>query len=342
MLLNTGTELVRSKAGLLTTVCYKFGDAGHRLRARGLDRGHRLGRAVAARPARHHQRTPPRARRWPGRSRTTAASTSCRRSPACSRRTGARDARGAIVGLSRFNTNAHLARATLEAHLLPEPRRRRGDGEGLRRARSRCSRSTAASPPTSCACRSRPTCSASRSAGRWSPRPPRSARRTPPGSPSASGRTPTSCARTGTRRKRWEPDWERGAARGGLRRVEEGGRADPRLGRRRLTPRPRRPAPTAGGSPHEVRRPVPAAPPAALDAMAATSSTCWSSAAAWSARVPPWTPPPAACSVGLVEARDFASGHVEPVQQADPRRPALPGDARLRAWSPRRCRSAAC
>ena len=25
------------------------------------------------------------------------------------------DARGAIVGLSRFNTNAHLARATLEA-----------------------------------------------------------------------------------------------------------------------------------------------------------------------------------------------------------------------------------
>ena len=30
-------------------------------------------------------------------------------------RTGAADARGAIVGLSRFNTNAHLARATLEA-----------------------------------------------------------------------------------------------------------------------------------------------------------------------------------------------------------------------------------
>src|SRR6185503_20840088 len=27
MLLNTGTELVRSENGLLTTVCYKFGDA---------------------------------------------------------------------------------------------------------------------------------------------------------------------------------------------------------------------------------------------------------------------------------------------------------------------------
>ena len=47
-------------------------------------------------------------------------------------------------------------------------------------------------------------------------------------------------------------------------------------------------------------------------------------------------------SVGLVEARDCASRHLEPVQQADPRRPALPGDARLRAGRARRCRSAGC
>ena len=115
MLLNTGTELVRVEArpahhGLLPVRRRAAG-----LRAGGLDRGHRVGGAVAARPARHHLRRRARARRWPGRSRTTAACTSCRRSPGCSRRTGARDARGAIVGLSRFNTNAHLARATLEA-----------------------------------------------------------------------------------------------------------------------------------------------------------------------------------------------------------------------------------
>ena len=32
------------------------------------------------------------------------------------------DARGAIVGLSRFNTKGHLARATIEATLLPDAR----------------------------------------------------------------------------------------------------------------------------------------------------------------------------------------------------------------------------
>ncbi len=56
MLLNTGEELVRSKNGLLTTVCYQFGSREADLRARGLDRGDRVGGAVAARPARHHFR----------------------------------------------------------------------------------------------------------------------------------------------------------------------------------------------------------------------------------------------------------------------------------------------
>ena len=35
--------------------------------------------------------------------------------------------------------------------------------------------------------------------------------------------------------------------------------------------------------------------------------------------------------VALVEARDFASGHVEPVVEDVPRRPALPGAAGVRA-----------
>ena len=88
LLLNTGEELVRSDHGLLTTVCYRFGErppvyalegsvavtgsAVQWLRdqlkiIRGAEEIEELARTV----------------------RTTAASTSCRRSPACSRRTGA-------------------------------------------------------------------------------------------------------------------------------------------------------------------------------------------------------------------------------------------------------------
>ena len=47
-------------------------------------------------------------------------------------------------------------------------------------------------------------------------------------------------------------------------------------------------------------------------------------------------------TVGLLEQRDLASGTSVAVEQADPRRPALPGDVRLRRWSARRWRSAAC
>jgi len=114
MLLNTGTELVRSKAGLLTTVGYKFGDepvvyalegsiavtgsAVQWLRDQlgiisGASESESLARQVPDNggvyfvPAFSGLFAP----YWRS------------------------DARGAIVGLSRFNTNAHLARATLEA-----------------------------------------------------------------------------------------------------------------------------------------------------------------------------------------------------------------------------------
>ena len=49
LLLNTGTEAVPSKNGLLTTVGYKIGDEDAGLLPRGLDRHHRRARAVAAR-----------------------------------------------------------------------------------------------------------------------------------------------------------------------------------------------------------------------------------------------------------------------------------------------------
>ena len=115
MLLNTGEELVRSKNGLLTTVCYQFGDRASRStrsRARSRSPARRCSGCAtssASSPA------PPRSSRWPARSPTTAASTSCPAFSGLFAPYWRSDARGAIVGLSRFNTNAHLARATLEA-----------------------------------------------------------------------------------------------------------------------------------------------------------------------------------------------------------------------------------
>jgi len=114
MLLNTGTEIVRSRAGLLTTPAYRFGDepcvyalegsiavtgsAVQWLRDQlGIISGAAESEALARQvddnggvyfvPAFSGLFAP----HWRS------------------------DARGAIVGLSRFNTNAHLARATLEA-----------------------------------------------------------------------------------------------------------------------------------------------------------------------------------------------------------------------------------
>ena len=114
MLLNTGTELVRSKAGMLTTVCYKFGDE---------DTVFALEGAIAVTGS---------AVQWlrdqlgiiSGASESETLARQVEDSggvyfvPAFSGLFAPywrSDARGAIVGLSRFNTNAHLARATLEA-----------------------------------------------------------------------------------------------------------------------------------------------------------------------------------------------------------------------------------
>jgi glycerol kinase len=114
MLLNTGTEIVRSKAGLLTTVGYKFGDQ---------DTVYCLEGSIAVTGS---------AVQWLrdqlGIISGAAQSESLARQvednggvyfvPAFSGLFAPywrSDARGAIVGLSRFNTNAHLARATLEA-----------------------------------------------------------------------------------------------------------------------------------------------------------------------------------------------------------------------------------
>ncbi|MDO9380713.1 MAG: glycerol kinase GlpK [Nocardioidaceae bacterium] len=114
MLLNTGTEIVRSKSGLLTTPAYKFGDEPCVYALEG---------SIAVTGS---------AVQWLrdqlGIISGAAQSESLAKQvednggvyfvPAFSGLFAPywrSDARGAIVGLSRFNTNAHLARATLEA-----------------------------------------------------------------------------------------------------------------------------------------------------------------------------------------------------------------------------------
>ncbi|GAA1875317.1 glycerol kinase GlpK [Actinomadura bangladeshensis] len=114
LLLNTGEELVRSKSGLLTTVCYQFGSEKPVYALEG---------SIAVTGS---------AVQWLrdqlGIISGAAESESLARQvddnggvyfvPAFSGLFAPywrSDARGAIVGLSRFNTNAHVARATLEA-----------------------------------------------------------------------------------------------------------------------------------------------------------------------------------------------------------------------------------
>ncbi|MEQ6899610.1 glycerol kinase GlpK [Nocardioides sp. YIM 152588] len=114
MLLNTGTEIVRSRSGLLTTPAYKFGDE---------DCVYALEGSIAVTGS---------AVQWlrdqlgiiSGAAESEALARQVEDNggvyfvPAFSGLFAPywrSDARGAIVGLSRFNTNAHLARATLEA-----------------------------------------------------------------------------------------------------------------------------------------------------------------------------------------------------------------------------------
>src|SRR6202048_1267552 len=114
LLLNTGEKVVRSENGLLTTVCYQFGDAKPVYALEG---------SIAVTGS---------AVQWlrdqlgiiSGAAQSEALARQVDDNgggyfvPAFSGLFAPywrSDARGAIVGLSRFNTNAHLARATLES-----------------------------------------------------------------------------------------------------------------------------------------------------------------------------------------------------------------------------------
>ena len=114
MLLNTGEELVRSKNGLLTTVCYQFGSAKPIYALEGSIAV--TGSAVQW--LRDQLGIISGASEVEGLAREVSDNGGIYFVPAFSGLFAPywrSDARGVIVGLSRFNTNGHLARATLEA-----------------------------------------------------------------------------------------------------------------------------------------------------------------------------------------------------------------------------------
>jgi glycerol kinase len=114
MLLNTGAELVRSRNGLLSTVCYQFGSDKPVYALEGSIAV--TGSAVQW--LRDQLGIISGAGEIEALARSVADSGGIYFVPAFSGLFAPywrSDARGAIVGLSRFNTNAHLARATLEA-----------------------------------------------------------------------------------------------------------------------------------------------------------------------------------------------------------------------------------
>jgi glycerol kinase len=114
MLLNTGEELVRSKNGLLTTVCYQFGEQKPVYALEGSIAV--TGSAVQW--LRDQLGIISGAAEVESLARQVSDNGGIYFVPAFSGLFAPywrSDARGAIVGLSRYNTNAHLARATLEA-----------------------------------------------------------------------------------------------------------------------------------------------------------------------------------------------------------------------------------
>jgi len=114
MLLNTGEELVRSHNGLLTTVCYRFGDQKPVYALEGSIAV--TGSAVQW--LRDQLGIISGAAEVESLARQVEDNGGVYFVPAFSGLFAPywrSDARGAIVGLSRYNTNAHLARATLES-----------------------------------------------------------------------------------------------------------------------------------------------------------------------------------------------------------------------------------
>jgi len=161
MLLNTGTELVRSKNGLLSTVCYKVGTDKPVYALEGSIAV--TGSAVTG-SAVQWLRDQLGIISGAGEIEALAASVQDNGGiyfvPAFSGLFAPywrSDARGAIVGLSRFNTNAHLARATLES-ICYQSRDVSEAMEADSGAHLEVLKVEAESRSTTCACSCRPMC----------------------------------------------------------------------------------------------------------------------------------------------------------------------------------------
>ena len=116
-------------------------------------------------------------------------------------------ARGMIIGITRGTTRAHIVRATLEAIAFEV----RDVLETLPGLDQRPCASTAAPRPTTCSARCRPTRSGARSNGPRSWRPPRWARRSWPGSAPACGSSADDLRETWALDRRFEPGGDRDA-----------------------------------------------------------------------------------------------------------------------------------
>ena len=227
MLLNTGTQKVPSKNGLLTTVCYKIGDGNPVYALEGSIAVTGFAGAVVARQPRMI-RTAPEIEDAREDRPTTGAPTSCPRSRGLFAPYWRSDARGAIVGLTRYVNKGHLARAMLEAtafqtrEVLDAMNADSGvdadDAEGRRRhGRERTLMQFQADILGVPVIR------------RWSPRPPRSARPTRPAWRSASGPPRTTSARTGPRTSSGNRPWTTRTGEA-LPQVAQGGHEDPSTG----------------------------------------------------------------------------------------------------------------
>lgn len=123
LIFNTGTEIVHSKNGLLTTLGYKLGDDAphYALEARSPSRARSSSGSATTWAS---SRARPRSKNWPRPWRTTAGRTSCRRSRASSRRTGVRT--------PAVRSSASRGTSTRDTSPAPPSRRQRS-------RRARCS-----------------------------------------------------------------------------------------------------------------------------------------------------------------------------------------------------------
>ena len=211
LLLNTGTEPVRSQHGLLTTVAYQFGDRPPVYALEGSIAV--TGSAVQwlrdqLDIIKDAAESEPLARSVDGQRRHLLRARLLRPvRPVLALGRPRRDRRPGPVPHRRPPGPGHAG-----VDLLPEPRRRRGDGAGLRCAPGRTQGRRRRDRQRPVHADRRPTSSGCRSAARSSPRPPRSARPTRPVWPPASGSDTDELREHWHESKRWDAGVVRGAA----------------------------------------------------------------------------------------------------------------------------------